>query len=128
MTVARRNLGQPHAYGRLPALVRLAWAAPSAAEPRRLPMVRAECRDGPRPCPYVSCRHHLYLDVNDNGGIQFNFPDLPLEELDPSCALDVIDAHGDLTYAELARLLNVTRERARQLADAAMAKIRLLDR
>jgi hypothetical protein len=27
--------------------------------PRSLPMTRADCEDGIRPCPYVSCRHHL---------------------------------------------------------------------
>src|SRR5690606_3867534 len=26
------------------------------------PRTRAECVDGPRPCPFVSCRHHLYVD------------------------------------------------------------------
>ena len=27
------------------------------------PLTRAECKDGPRPCPWVSCRHHLLLEV-----------------------------------------------------------------
>jgi hypothetical protein len=31
--------------------------------PRR-PRNRSECKDGPRPCPWVSCRYHLALDVH----------------------------------------------------------------
>ncbi len=27
------------------------------------PKLRSECVDGPRPCPFVSCKYHLYLDV-----------------------------------------------------------------
>ncbi|NUQ78861.1 MAG: hypothetical protein HUU21_35500, partial [Polyangiaceae bacterium] len=41
------------------------------------PRARGECVDGPRPCPYVSCQHHLYLDVSPRtGAIKLNFPDL----------------------------------------------------
>ena len=37
------------------------------------PKTRADCVDGPRPCPYISCAHHLYLDVNnESGAIKFN--------------------------------------------------------
>lgn len=123
-TVARRDLRRGRA-SRLPALVQEAWERPAEAEPRRLPVFRAECRRVPRPCPFVSCRYHLYLDVNEQGGIRFNFPDLPLEQLDPSCALDVVDDRGDLAYANIGRLMNVTREGARQLVRAALEKIRL---
>ena len=28
------------------------------------PTLRSQCVNMPRPCLYVSCRHHLYLDVN----------------------------------------------------------------
>ena len=28
------------------------------------PMSRSLCVSGARPCPYVACKHHLYLDVN----------------------------------------------------------------
>lgn len=27
------------------------------------PRTRGECKDGPRPCPWVSCRHHLLLEI-----------------------------------------------------------------
>src|SRR5262245_15015702 len=28
------------------------------------PRFRAECAEGPRPCPFVSCKYHLYIDVS----------------------------------------------------------------
>src|SRR5262245_7942442 len=38
------------------------------------PRNRSECRDGPRPCPWVACKHHLYLDINPRtGSIKLNF-------------------------------------------------------
>src|SRR5688572_18051569 len=46
------------------------------------PRTREECRDGPRPCPFVACRHHLYIDVSPSTGtIKLNFPDLEVWEL-----------------------------------------------
>ena len=65
------------------------------------PRTRAECADAPRPCPWVACKHHLYLDINPRtGSIKINFPDLEPWELPHTCALDVAeqgraDARGD---------------------------------
>src|SRR3982751_5026142 len=28
------------------------------------PKSRAQCAEGMRPCPFVSCKHHLFLDVS----------------------------------------------------------------
>src|SRR3984957_9957175 len=28
------------------------------------PQTRADCASGERPCPFVSCKHHLFLDVS----------------------------------------------------------------
>ena len=45
------------------------------------PKARAECAEGPRPCPYVSCKHHLFIDVSPRtGAIKLNFPDLRFAE------------------------------------------------
>ena len=87
------------------------------------PQTRSECAEGPRPCPHVSCRHHLYLDVNPNTGtIKLNFPDLEVWELAFSCALDVADLGG--TAIELvSELMNVTRERVRQIETQALARL-----
>ncbi len=88
------------------------------------PRTRAECRSGPRPCLYVSCRFHLYLDVNEaTGSIKLNFPGVEPWELPETCALDIAE-RGGLTLEEIGRLLNVTRERARQLEEAGLTKVK----
>jgi hypothetical protein len=87
------------------------------------PLTRVECQDGPRPCPHVSCRHHLYLDVNPaTGTIKLNFPDLEVWELGASCALDIADA-GGTAIDGVSRLMNVTRERIRQIEAQALTKL-----
>jgi hypothetical protein len=49
------------------------------------PRTRGDCKDGARPCPFVSCAHHLYLDVSaESGAIKLNFPDLEADELEAS--------------------------------------------
>jgi len=81
------------------------------------PRVRADCKDVPRPCPFVACRYNLYLDVHPKtGSIKYNFPDLDPTEMDPSCALDIA-ARGGETLDSIAGMINVTRERIRQLEE-----------
>jgi hypothetical protein len=86
------------------------------------PTTRAQCRSGPRPCPWVSCRHHLLTDVSTFGALKLNFPDRDLDELPATCALDVAE-RGGLPLEEVGALLNVTRERARQIEVEALRKI-----
>ena len=87
------------------------------------PKTRAECLEGPRPCPHVSCRHHLYLDVSPRtGAIKLNFPDLEVWELAISCALDVADG-GSATLEDVGTILNLTRERIRQLELKALTRL-----
>lgn len=79
------------------------------------PQTRGDCGSVPRPCPYVGCRWHLYLDVNeDTGSLTLNFPDLEVCDMEESCALDVADDEG-CTLERCGDLLNLTRERIRQL-------------
>jgi hypothetical protein len=79
------------------------------------PRTRAECRCMERPCPFVGCKHHLYLDVSPRGGIKFNFPDLEVWEMQETCALDVAERPGGVTLEEVGAIMNLTRERIRQL-------------
>src|SRR5260221_3789409 len=59
------------------------------------PKVRGDCAEGERPCPYVSCKYNLYVDVNPRtGSVKMNFPDKELWELAETCALDVADRQG----------------------------------
>ena len=57
------------------------------------PVKRADCIGGCRPCPYVGCKFNTYLDVNEKGGIRFNWPGKEPHEVpaDQSCVLDMID-------------------------------------
>jgi hypothetical protein len=87
------------------------------------PRTRAECADAPRPCPFVSCKHHLYLDVSARtGAIKLNFPDLEVWEMTETCALDVADRAGT-TLEEVGAIMNLTRERIRQVEVKALAKL-----
>ncbi len=98
---------------------------PSEDEPR--PKTRAECLNGPRPCPFVSCKHHLYLDVSQKtGAIKLNFPDIEVDEMTESCALDVAD-RGGTTLEEVGAIMNLTRERIRQVEVKALAKLDALN-
>jgi hypothetical protein len=90
------------------------------------PRTRAECSDAPRPCPFVSCKHHLYLDVSARtGAIKLNFPDLEVWEMSETCALDVAD-RGGTTLEEVGAIMNLTRERIRQVEVKGLAKLAAL--
>jgi len=90
------------------------------------PRTRAECVDGPRPCPYVSCKHHLYIDVSPRtGAIKLNFPDIEVWDMGESCALDVAD-RGGTTLEDVGAIMNLTRERIRQVEVKALAKLEAL--
>lgn len=75
----------------LPSLPLLAWP----------PRTRAECADGPRPCPAQTCRHHL----------------------DGECVLDLAAA-GGMTLEEVGAKMGLTKERIRQIEIGAIAKLR----
>lgn len=87
------------------------------------PKTRADCASGPRPCPWVSCRHHLYLDVGAGGSVKINHPGKEPDELAESCALDVAD-RGDLTLEQVGDVMNLTRERVRQIELAVAGTLR----
>src|SRR5580704_11084865 len=90
------------------------------------PVVRADCAGGERPCPFVSCQHHLFLDVSARtGAIKLNFPDLEVWEMTETCALDVAD-RGGTTLEEVGAIMNLTRERIRQVEVKGLAKLSAL--
>lgn len=90
------------------------------------PKQRIECAEGERPCPFVSCKHHLYLDVSARtGAIKLNFPDLEVWEMTETCALDVAD-RGGTTLEEVGAIMNLTRERIRQVEVKGLAKLQAL--
>ena len=89
------------------------------------PTTRAECREEMRPCPWVACKHHLYLDINpETGSIKINFPDLEPWDLQNTCALDVAE-RGGITLEEVGEIMNLTRERIRQVEVRGLLKLKM---
>lgn len=90
---------------------------------RERPRTRRDCIYASRPCLFVSCKHHLYLDVNPvTGSIKLNFPDKEVWEIKETCALDVAERDG-LTLEEVGEILNLTRERIRQVEATGLKKL-----
>jgi hypothetical protein len=88
------------------------------------PRSRAECVSTPRPCIFVSCKYNLFLDVNpETGSIKLNFPDKEIWELEYTCALDVAEK-GGITLEEVGEIMNLTRERIRQVETRGLEKVR----
>lgn len=115
-TIARKQMMRERKYIQVePHLMQL-------AEQLR-PRTRRDCANSERPCLFVSCKHHLYLDVNqETGSIKLNFPDREVWELAETCALDVAE-RGGLTLEEVGEILNLTRERIRQVEAAGLKKL-----
>ncbi|HET9625757.1 MAG TPA: sigma factor-like helix-turn-helix DNA-binding protein [Kofleriaceae bacterium] len=89
------------------------------------PTARHECKEEMRPCPWVACKHHLYLDINpETGSIKINFPDLEPWELKHTCALDVAE-RGGITLEEVGEIMNLTRERIRQVEVRGLLKLKM---
>jgi hypothetical protein len=95
------------------------------------PKTRGDCRDGVRPCPWVSCRHHLALDIHassktrgrENSARGVKLYRGELEDMPHTCSLDAAD-EGERGLHEIAALLGLTRERIRQISDVAISKLR----
>ena len=87
------------------------------------PATRADCAGIPRPCLYIGCKYNLFVDVMpDTGAIKLNFPDLKAWEMGESCTLDVAD-RGGTVLEDVGEIINVTRERIRQIEVAALENL-----
>jgi hypothetical protein len=91
---------------------------------RMRPRTRADCVNGPRPCMFISCKYNLFVDVNPRtGSVKLNFPDKEIWDLKDSCALDVAD-QGGVTLEQVGDIMNLTRERVRQIETRGLYKLR----
>lgn len=111
------------------------------------PKTRGECVDGPRPCPWVSCRYNLLVHTWKSGTINLLHggqlrmtrhgtpEDLAHDEIKidaaierwhdegcESCALDVAD-RGETGFLEIGRMLDVTKEMARKIVEKALPRM-----
>jgi hypothetical protein len=91
------------------------------------PQTRGDCMEMERPCPFVACKYHLYIDVHPvRGSIKINFPDVEVWEMTDTCALDIAD-RGGITLEEVGQIMNLTRERVRQLETQGLARLQRVD-
>lgn len=89
------------------------------------PQKRSDCEHVPRPCPFVSCRYNLFLDVCPNGSLRLPYGEDPDSVLsrENSCALDLA-AEGERTLHDVGKHQALTRERVRQIESSAVAKVK----
>jgi len=93
----------------------------------RRPQQRSDCVGGVRPCPFVASKHHFYLDVNPvTGSIKINFPEIEVWEMRDTCALDIAE-RGGITLEEVGAIMNLTRERIRQVEVSGLEKLQAQD-
>lgn len=71
------------------------------------PVKASDCADD-NPCYKASCKWHLYLDVERDGTIRFNFPGKEIWELEETCYLRLLK-RGPLPAEESARLMGLSR-------------------
>lgn len=92
---------------------------------KRRPRTVGECAElVPGPCPWVSCRFNLFIEVNEETGVtRANFPSKEIDEIGETCALRVA-SKGPQTLARVGELLNITEEWARQAELSGLVTIR----
>lgn len=92
------------------------------------PRTRRDCLPGgcneARPCPFVTCKYNLLVDVDPRtGSLKINHPLAALDEPRESCALDVAD-RGGMSLDEIGHLLDLSRERVNQIEERALTLLR----
>ena len=96
----------------------------AASHPDR-PRRRGDCIRAMRPCPWVSCRYHLFLDVNRRGSIIYRSTSdvAELHGMRYTCALDAADDGGHSERA-VGRVIKQTGASVREQAMRALLKLR----
>lgn len=88
------------------------------------PTKRSECPIT-RPCPFVGCVYHLYLDVTNKGTIKFNFWGIEPWDMQDSCVLDIAEEYPNgLSLTDIGQYVGLTRERIRQIEKEALKQLK----
>ena len=89
------------------------------------PRCRDDCLGLPRPCPYVSCWWHTYLDLKPNGEVVYNWGNRPVEDIPywGSCVLDLADG-GGIEEEELSEVLGMEIGAFRRFYESILRKLR----
>jgi hypothetical protein len=102
-----------------------------------IPRTYGDCQEralgtASNPCVHLRCRHNLLLDLSeDTGSYKITWPHLAsghygdeYEQLPQhTCALRVAD-EGGMTLDEIGLMMNLTRERVRQIETKALLRLR----
>lgn len=136
VTISRLQLlweSEQRKRGALPPLLNDADVKALRELDAKRPKTRADCKDGVRPCPYLSCKFNLLLDVAPftvgRGNITLNI--FNKKESDDTwsysghtCTLDMADK-GSMMLEDIGTVVGgMTREGVRQIETRAMAKLR----
>lgn len=88
------------------------------------PRTRGDCLKLPRPCPFVGCRHNLWMDILPTSrDIKPTDPNVMPWEMKQSCVLDVVEEQGDMTLEEIGNYFCISRERIRQIEEHILVSI-----
>ena len=100
-------------------------------EPLDRPLTRADCQPGGehyhRPCPYVSCIHNLFIEVDEDTGDIVGDPDADPWEQDPdrSCTLDIVDEHPNgIVIEEISDVLQAKIDEMIETEERLLTKLR----
>ena len=90
------------------------------------PPPREQCVGAARPCQWLNCRYHLWVNERRPGRRWEAREHLPgIERSTPeTCALDVAEVASDgLSRGSVGKLLGISNERVRQIEESALAKL-----
>ncbi len=96
---------------------------------KQRPKRRSDCINGPRPCPWASCRYHLAITVHPSGRLVEHSKRDDFSDLAETCGLDAIQraaVESGMLDVEIAEVMGMTSERVDQIATKALAKPELL--
>lgn len=77
------------------------------------------------PCPFVSCKWHLYLEVSEFGSLKLNVPEIEPDEMEHTCVMAVVRQNPDgVTNEFIANDLGLARQRVNQIEMLALVRAR----